>query len=144
MKSTKYLFIIGFLTLSLIASLILVARTTIFRGRASSSNSPYVLENSYLFASPLQAKAGDKSTPADRHEQIRLTIFLLDGRGLGVANQTVSLQLPQNITITNQQEITDSTGKAVFDITSSIAQSFYITASVGGVKLPQKVRVVFY
>jgi len=143
-KSTKYLFIIGFLTLSLIASLYLVARTTIFQKRASSSSSSYVLENSYLFASPLQAKAGDKTTPADRHEQIRLTVFLLDGRGLGVANQTVSLQLPQNITIINQQEITDSTGKAVFDITSSLAQSFYATASVGGAKLPQKVRVVFY
>ena len=130
------------MTLSLIASLVLVARTTVFHGRASSST--YVLENSYLFASPLQAKAGDKNTPADHHEQIRLTVFLLDGRGLGVANQTVTLQLPQNITITNQQEITDSTGKALFDITSSLAQSFYVTASVGGAKLPQKVRVVFY
>lgn len=144
MKSTKYLFIIAFLTLSLIASLYLVVRTTIFRGQASSSSTSYVLENSYLFASPLQAKAGDKTTPADRHEQIRLTIYLLDGRGLGVANQTVSLQLPQNITIINQQEITDSTGKAVFDITSSLAQSFYVTATVNGSKLPQKVRVVYY
>ena len=144
MKSTKYLFIIGFLTLSLIASLYLVARTTIFRGRATTSNYSYVLENSYLFASPLQAKAGDKITPTDRHEQIRLTVFLLDGRGLGVANQTVSLQLPANISIINQQEITDSTGKAIFDITSSLAQSFYITASVNKTKLPQKVRVVFY
>ena len=144
MKSTKYLFIIGFLLLSLIASLFLVVRTTIFQKRASSSNYSYVLENSYLFASPLQAKAGDKTTPADRHEQIRLTIFLLDGRGLGVTNQIVSLQLPQNITVTNQQEITDSTGKAIFDITSSTSQSFYVTASVAGAKLPQKVRVVFY
>jgi len=143
-KSTKYLFIIGFLTLSLVASLILVAKTTIFEKRASSSNYSYVLENSYLFASPIQAKAGDKNVPVDRHEQIRLTVFLLDGRGLGVANQIVSLQLPQNITIINQQENTDGTGKAIFDITSTSAQSFYVTASVSGSKLPQKVRVVFY
>ena len=137
MKSTKYLFIIGFLTLSLFASLYLVARTTIFQKRATSSNSSYVLENSYLFASPLQAKA-------DGLEQIRLTVFLLDGRGLGVASQTVSLSLPKNISVTNQQEITDSTGKAVFDIVSSFPQTFYATASVAGAKLPQKVRVVFY
>ena len=144
MKSTKYLFIIGFLSLALIASLYLVARTTIFRGRASGSSSSYVLENSYLFASPLQAKAGDTSIPTERREQIRLTVFLLDGRGLGVANQTVSLSLPKNISITNQQEITDSTGKAVFDITSSSVQTFYVTATVDDAKLPQKVRVVFY
>lgn len=126
------------------ATLFLVGRTTIFQKRAFTSSSSYVLENSYLFASPLQAKAGNKTTPADHREQIRLTVFLLDGRGLGVASQTVSLQLPTNITIINQQEITDSTGKAVFDITSSSAQTFYVTATVGGAKLPQKVRVVFY
>ncbi len=144
MKPTKYLFIIAFLSLSLIATLFLVGKTTIFQKRASSSSVSYVLENSYLFASPLQAKAGDKDLPADHREQIRLTVFLLDGRGLGVGNQTISLQLPNNITITSQQEITDNTGKAVFDITSSTAQTFYVTASVGNAKLPQKVRVVFY
>ena len=144
MKSTKYLFIIGFLSLSLIVTLILVSRTTIFQGRASNSTSSYVLENSYLFASPLQAKSGDKNTPVEQLEQIRLTVFLLDGRGLGVSNQTVSLQLPQNITITSQQEITDNTGKAVFDLTSSVVQSFYVSALVNGSKLPQKVRIVFY
>lgn len=144
MKSIKYLLIIAFLSLSLIATLFLVSRTTIFQKRASSSSSSYVLENSYLFASPLQAKAGDISLPSDHREQIRLTVFLLDGRGLGVGNQTISLQLPPNVTITNQQEITDSSGKAIFDITSSTNQTFYITASVGGSKLPQKVRVVFY
>lgn len=144
MKSTKYLFIIAFLSLSLIASLYLVGRTTIFQKRASSSSYSYVLENSYLFASPLQAKAGSITTPSEQREQIRLTVFLLDGRGLGVANQVVSLQLPSNTTITKQQEITDSTGKAVFDITSSTAQTFYVTATVGNSKLPQKVKVVFY
>lgn len=144
MKPTKYIFIIIFLSLSLLATLFLVGRTTIFQKRASSSSSSYVLENSYLFASPLQAKAGNLTTPADHREQVRLTVFLLDGRGLGVANQTITLDLPPNITITNQQEITDSTGKAVFDITSSTAKTFYVTASVGNAKLPQKVRVIFY
>ena len=134
----KYLFIIGFLAIALIASLFVVVRTTTIYNRAATSNSSsIVLENSYLFASPLQAKADGK-------EQIRLTIFLLDGRGLGVANKTVSLDLPQNVTVTNQQEISDQSGKAIFDITSSISQTFYITASADGKKLPQKVRVVFY
>lgn len=134
----KYLFIIGFLVIALIASLVLVARTTVFEKRATTSNtSSIVLENSYLFASPLQAKADSK-------ELIRLTVFLLDGRGLGVANQTVSLDLPKNITIANQQNISDQTGKAVFDISSPVTQSFYVSATTNGTKLPQKVRVVFY
>lgn len=144
MKPIKYLLIIAFLSLSLIATLFLIGKTTIFQKRASSSSASYVLENSYLFASPLQAKAGESSLPTDHREQIRLTVFLLDGRGLGVGNQIISIQIPANVTITNQQEITDNTGKAVFDITSSTAQTFYVTASVGNAKLPQKVRVAFY
>lgn len=138
MRPNKYLFIIGFLSLALIASLFLVARTTtIYNRAATSKSSSVVLENSYLFASPLQAKA-------DGLEQIRLTVFLLDGRGLGVPNQIVSLNLPNNTTITNQQEISDQSGKAVFDIVSSIPQTINVTAKVGNSSLPQKVRVVFY
>ncbi len=138
MRPNKYLFIIGFLSLALIASLFLVARTTtIYNRAATSKSSSVVLENSYLFASPLQAKA-------DGLEQIRLTVFLLDGRGLGVPNQIVSLNLPSNTTITNQQEISDQSGKAVFDIVSSIPQTINVTAKVGSIKLPQSVKVTFY
>lgn len=137
MKSNKYLFIIAFLSLALLASLFLVVRTTTIYNRAATSSSTVVLENSYLFASPLQAKG-------DSQENIRLTVFLLDGRGLGVANQTVKLDLPKTISITNQQEITDSTGKAIFDIVSPISQTINVSASTGQNKLPQKVKIVFY
>jgi len=133
----KYLFIIAFLSLALIASVFLVVRTTTTYQRAATSTTSIVLENSYLFASPLQAKADNK-------EMIRLTIFLLDGRGLGVANQTVTLNLPKNITITNQQEITDQNGKAIFDLVSSTAQTANITAKTDTAKLPQSVKIIFY
>ena len=133
----KYLFIIAFLSLALIASVFLVVRTTTTYQRAAASTTSIVLENSYLFASPLQAKADGK-------EAVRITIFLLDGRGLGVANQTVTLNLPKNITVTNQQEITDQNGKAIFDLVSSTAQTANVTATVGSSKLPQSVKVIFY
>lgn len=133
----KYLFIIGFLSIALIAALFLVVRTTTTYQRAASTSSTVTLENSYLFASPLQAKADGK-------EMIRLTVFLLDGRGLGVANQTVSLNLPSSVTIKNQQEISDSSGKVIFDISSTTAQSINVTAKVGTSKLPQSVKVTFY
>jgi hypothetical protein len=133
----KYLFIIAFLSLALIASVFLVVRTTTTYQRAAGSATSIVLENSYLFASPLQAKADNK-------EMIRITIFLLDGRGLGVANQTVTLNLPKNITVANQQETTDQNGKAIFDLVSSTAQTANITAKTDSTKLPQSVKIVFY
>ncbi|MFA5750254.1 MAG: Ig-like domain-containing protein [Candidatus Shapirobacteria bacterium] len=138
MKPNKYLIIIGFLSLALIASLFLVVQTTNTYNRAATSKgASIVLENSYLFASPLQAKA-------DGQEQIRLTVFLLDGRGLGVPNQSVNLDLPNSITITNNQTLSDESGKVVFDIVSSIPQSIYVTATANKNKLPQKVKINFY
>ena len=138
MKPNKYLVIIGFLSLALIASLFLVARTTSIYNRAATTNqNPIVLENSYLFASPLQAKA-------DGQEQIRLTVFLLDGRGLGVPNQTVKLNLPSTITITNQQNVSDEAGKTTFDIVSTSPQKISVTATTNKIELPQKVKLIFY
>jgi hypothetical protein len=136
-KSTKYLVIIAILIIALIVSVVVVIRTTNTYQRAATSTTSIVLENSYLFASTLQAKADNK-------EKVRITVFLLDGRGLGVANQTVTLNLPKNITIQNQQEITDQNGKAIFDLSSSTTQTVNITATANSSKLPQSVKIIFY
>ena len=134
----KYLFIILFLSIALIASVFLVLRTTIFVKKASTGNqSSVVLENSYLFASPLQAKADNK-------EKIRLTVFILDGRGLGVSNQTISLSTSSKISITKIQNITDDSGKAVFDLSSNNPGRFDVTAKTTSGNIPQQVKVVFY
>lgn len=135
----KYLLIIIILSLALIGSVFLVVRVTSIYNRAAttSNKNPIVLENSYLFASPLQAKADGK-------EQIRLTVFLLDGRGLGVSDQTVTLDLPKTVSIGNSQETTDNNGKAIFDLSSSVAQTITVAAKSGNLSLPQKVRVIFY
>ncbi|MEI8068057.1 MAG: Ig-like domain-containing protein [Candidatus Shapirobacteria bacterium] len=134
----KYILIIIFLSLSLIASLFLVLRTTIFFGKATSSNnSPIALENSYIFASPLQAKADGK-------EQIRVTVYLLDGRGLGVANKNVILNIPNSIKTNDLQSTSDDSGKAVFDLASIIPQKTIVTATADNKQLPQKINVVFY
>ena len=134
----KYLFIIAFLSIALIASLYLVLRTTIFVKKATTDNqSTVALENSYLFVSPLQAKADGK-------EKMRLTIFILDGRGMGIANQVVSLSTSSKINITSIQNQTDESGKAVFDLTSSSAGKFNISAQTNDATIPQQVKVVFY
>ena len=134
----KTIVLIFFLILVLIATLFLISRLTIFYGKATTVNqSPVALENSYIFASPLQAKA-------DGQEQIRITVFLLDGRGLGVPNQTVTLSVPQTINILNSNPATDDTGKITFDLSSPAATQINVQAQTGGKTLPQKVRIVFY
>ena len=137
MRIPTFLSIALLLSLGLFGSIFLVTKTTTISKRAHTSSSTVALENSYLFASPLQAKA-------DGLEQIRLTVFLLDGRGLGVPNQSVKLNLPTSVRITKSQEITDQTGKAVFDLISPTPQTFNVSASVGTSTLPQKVKITFY
>lgn len=138
MNNKKYLFIIAFLSIALIASLYLVLQTTVFTKKATSTNqSAVALENSYLFVSPLQAKA-------DGQEKIRLTVFILDGRGLGVANQSIELSTSSKVDITEIQSSTDETGKAVFDLTSAVAGKYDVSALTKTGTVPQQVKVVFY
>lgn len=127
-----------FLFFALLASLFLIYRTTVFFGKATTVNTaPVTLDNSYLFASPLQAKA-------DNAEMIRITVFLLDGRGLGVANIPVKLTVPSIIKTKDINATTDDSGKAIFDLSSPLAGSYPISAKVGDKDLPQKVKIMFY
>ena len=138
MTNKKTLLLILFLALALLGSLVLVFRTAIFTGSAiSTTTSSIALENSYIFASPLQAKA-------DTKELIRVTVFILDGRGLGISNQPVTLNRPNSISIQEIQATTDDLGKAVFDLSSPTTGKYEISASSNGNTLPQRVRVVFY
>lgn len=136
--STKSLLLIVVLLVGLIVALLLSFRTTTYIGKATFYNtSPITLENSYLFVSPLQAKGDGK-------ELIRVTVFLLDNRGLGVGNQTVELIRPQTLTVVDTQPITDDTGKAVFDVSSTSTGRFELSARTNGKDIPQKARAVFY
>jgi len=136
--STKSLVSIIVLLVGLTFGIILVSRTAIFSPRASSNNQNSVnIQNSYLFASPLTAKA-------DGNEKIRLTIFLLDNRGIGIPQKKVDLSLPSAVHTIDTQSTTDDTGKAIFDAYSTTAGSFEINAQVGNVRLPQKVKITFY
>ncbi len=94
------------------------------------------LENSYVFASPLRAKTGG--------EQIRITVFILNDRGLGMSGKTVSIGGGGQLQVTPIQSVTDSQGRATFDIASQSSPGVYIIqASVDGASLTQKVTVSF-
>jgi len=126
------------LLVALIASLFLTLKTTVFFGRANSTNSnPVLLENSYLFASPIQAKAGGD-------EKIRITVFLLDSRGLGVSDQKVDLVVKPDLEIEEVQALSDDNGRAVFDISSGMVGTYEVMAGLGAKSLVQRIKVAFH
>lgn len=117
----------------------LISERTSFFGQAESLKAlgKFSPENSYVFASPL-------SVAADGKEKIRMTVFLLDTEGLGVEGQRVYLGQTTTLSIHEVQPITDSSGKALFDISSTQKGEYFIEVGVLGKVLPQRARITFY
>lgn len=135
------LILAGSVGLIIIALIIATSRISSF-GRASSEiRGDYSVsisrENSYVFASPLSALANNSNI-------IRITVFVLNDRGLGSANQNVVLKAPNQIIITPVAPMTDSFGRAIFDLTSDTAGDYTIIAEVQGSSLPKRVVVSFH
>ena len=143
-KSSKkgiILAVVVFLILlfSLGATIIFVRQRTSFFGRAFTSGGSVgevALENSYLFASPLQAQVSIK-------EKIRVTIFILDSQGKGVYNQPVFLGQDERLEITSIQAVTDELGRAIFDVAAKVPAEYLIEARVNNQILPQRVKLNF-
>ena len=135
-----------FIAVGIIASILMIAsavilaqrRTSYYSSAATSKTSKnYSRQNTYMFASPIQASADGVSS-------IRITVFLLDNQGLGVEGEVVDVQPQQGVlTTTKIAPITDTFGRAYFDVTSTNAGSYTILAEAGGVTLPQKVGISF-
>ncbi len=127
---------------SLLLLLLLLSLATNFRfiffGRASSGGDSnlFSIENSYLFISPLEAKA-------DKTERIRVTVFLLNSEGLGVANQRVSLRTPNELIIEDIQPQTDNYGRAIFDLLSQTPGEYFVEALVNNLSVGEGVKVKF-
>ncbi len=111
---------------------------TSFRSSAQSlgSATSVSLSNSYVFASPLSAIPDGVSI-------IRITVFVLNNQGLGVSDQEVTLKNTESLNVSKTQSLTDSFGRSFFDVSSTTAGNYTISASVGGSVLPQKVSISF-
>lgn len=137
----KYLWLLILLLISisvLAASVYVVRQRTNLFSSAREVNYTQVspsLANSYLFASPLSAAANG--------EKIRISVFILDGRGLGIAGKLVLLGQNKDLRVEAIQPTTDYLGKAIFDISSLSSGLYYLEASVDGQVLPQRVTVAF-
>lgn len=125
------------LLLFLVGAVYLVRTRTYIASRAYTPGGVALvsLANSYLFASPLSASVGG--------ERIRISVFVLNNQGLGLAGKPVSLGQNPEIIVYPIQPVTDYLGRAIFDISSRRAGLFYLEAVVEGQTLPQRVAVTF-
>lgn len=136
-KILKILLII-FLLGSLVATTYYATRVVTYTSKATFTNQNVSAENSYIFASPVTAKA-------DGVESIRVTIFILNQQGLGAAGLGVNLTSNKaNLKITPVSPITDETGKSYFEISSVEPVAGILVATVESQELNQKLTVSFY
>lgn len=136
-----YLLLAFFLISVAYVVLNLSAGRTTFFGRASGSG-VFTASNSYIFASPLSARAGG--------DKIRVTVFALDGQGKGIPNKVVSVNCVNNtqclsggVTFAELQPQTDTLGQAIFDLTAAQPGKYDLQAIVEGISIPQTVTVNF-
>ncbi len=117
--------------------LFFVGRQLIFTSRASTTNTSLpTRENSYIFASPIQAQGNGQ-------EKIRINVFLLNSQGLGVSQKQVTLSSTPSLNIEAVQPQTDDFGKAIFNLSSSIPGKYQISASTSDFTLKQQLFVLF-
>ena len=121
--------------MALILTLFLMRSRIVFFGRATTPGQ-LSLENSYVFASPLVAKA-------DGNEKITISIFILSDQGLGIVSKQVNLYSAPQLNATTVRGETDSRGLALFEVSSSKSGQFKLWATVAEGQVQQTVNVTF-
>ena len=106
-------------------------------GRASVSSFSFSIDNSYVFVTPLRAKANNQ-------EKVRITVFILNNQGLGVEGKKVIIGTDSSFTVETVQALTDSYGKAFFDVSSSKPGEYFIEIKADDTPLKQKAHLSFY
>ena len=89
------------------------------------------INNSLLIGQKMMAKA-------DGQEKCIVNVFVLDSESKGIKGKPVQLS-----GLGELNGITDSLGKATFELTSTTAQQYELTAQIGGVPLSGTVTVTF-
>ncbi len=108
-----------------------------FTTRAGVTRSSFSVDNSYLFVTPLRARANGQ-------EKVRLTIFILNNQGIGVMGKKVVITEDPSLVIDTIQGLSDSYGKAFFDVSAKQAGEYYLQVAVDNTALNQKAHLSFY
>lgn len=136
MKDNKNKIIFGGIGLLVALGLVIylavsvIPNTLIFLTKASGSNKVSV-NNSILIGEKILANADGK-------DKCVVMVFALDSKGKGVFGKQVKLS-----GLEDQNAITDDSGKARFELTSTEAKQYELTANVGGVALGKTIKVTF-
>lgn len=130
--------LLSIIVLMLFSGLFLFYEARFMSGRASVVNTSFSAENSYVISVPSKAQADGK-------QKIRVTVFVLNGQGLGVLGKVVTLSSPgsADVVVGTTQPNTDAIGKAYFDISSTAVGEYYMEVKVDGLVLPQKAHLLF-
>ena len=137
MKKLVFLLIFALIFLIGLTSFFWLYEVQFKSTRASINPSSFSVDNSYIFVTPLRAKANNQ-------EKIRITIFVLSNQGLGVAGKKVSIPMSPGISSEATQGLTDQYGKAFFDVSSTIKGDFNFDITVDDIPLKQKAHISFY
>jgi hypothetical protein len=105
--------------------------------RAGITSYSFSIDNSYLFVTPLRARANSQ-------EKVRITAFVLNNQGLGVMGKKVFVSADPNLAIESIQGLTDAYGKAFFDVSASKGGEYYLEITVDDAPLKQKAHLSFY
>ena len=119
------------LLLSIVIGLFLLQRRVLFLPKAAEIGE-ISYENSYVFASPLTARANGK-------EKIRVTIFILDTEGRGVEGKPVFLGQDERLEIKPIQPVSDSLGRAIFDVTATAPADYQPPKVPGNLESGQQI-----
>lgn len=107
-----------------------------FRSRADVSKATFSVDNSYIFSTPSRARANGQ-------EKIRLTVFVLNNQGLGVLGKKIYVRSDSSLNIEAIQGLTDTYGKAYFDISATKAGEYFLEIKIDDTALNQKAHIVF-
>jgi len=115
---------------------------TVFFGKAQTPGA-VSLDACRVFASPVISQAGGI-------DRIRMTVFVIDETGRGVANKSVqlvcrdlSLCQSSGLIVSSIQPSSDTSGQSFFEVVSQSAGSYELVANINGMAVPQTVTVVF-
>lgn len=79
---------------------------------------------------------------ADGKDMVRVNVFVLDNVGKPVAKKLVSISGMENIKPV-AGGISDESGKATFEMTSTVEGVFPVEASIEGISIGKKLSVIF-
>lgn len=136
MKKSILFFIILLILIVGFISVFGLYEVKFFTSRADVSRASFSIDNSYIFSTPSQARANGQ-------EKIRLTVFILNSQGLGVMGKKIFIGTDQSLNIEAIQGLTDSYGKAYFDISSVKPGEYFLEIKADDTALKSKAHLVF-